>query len=127
MRWHHPERGLLFPDAFIPLAENTGLIRPLTLDVLDARSRSAARGTRTASPARGGEPLGPPPARPTLPERSPRLLERRRSPPTALELEITETTLMADPARAKAVLARLRAMGVGLAIDDFGTGYSSLG
>ena len=59
--------------------------------------------------------------------RSTALLERHGVAADQLELEITETTIMADPARAKAVLARLRAMGVGLAVDDFGTGYTSLG
>ena len=62
----------------------------------------------------------------TLPDEVQRLLELHAVPAHQLELEITETTIMADPPRAKAVLARLSALGVGLAVDDFGTGYTSL-
>jgi len=123
VRWQHPERGLIFPDAFIPLAENTGLMRPLTHHVLDralAQSRAWDLGVAVNVSTRNL-------LDPTLPETVDALLERHGVAAERLELEITETTIMADPARAKAVLARLRAMGVGLAVDDFGTGYTSLG
>ncbi len=125
VRWQHPERGLVFPDAFIPLAENTGLMRPLTHHVLDralaqCRAWDLEYGVSVNVSTRNL-------LDPTLPETVDALLERHGVPADRLELEITETTIMADPAGAKAVLARLRAMGVGLAVDDFGTGYTSLG
>ncbi len=127
VRWEHPERGFLFPDAFIPLAENTGLIRPLTLHVLD-RALAQCRtwsdegldlGMAVNVSTRNLLDL-------TLPDQVDTLLELHGVPASQLELEITETTIMADPPRAKAVLARLSAMGVSLAVDDFGTGYTSL-
>ncbi len=127
VRWEHPERGFLFPDAFIPLAENTGLIRPLTLHVLD-RALAQCRtwgdegldlGMAVNVSTRNLLDL-------TLPDQVDTLLELHGVPASRLELEITETTIMADPPRAKAVLARLGAMGVSLAVDDFGTGYTSL-
>ena len=127
MRWEHPERGFLYPDAFIALAENTGLIRPLTLHVLD-RALAQARAWMQAGldltmavnvSTRNLLDL-------TLPDQVETLLELHSVPAAKLELEITETTIMADPPRAKAVLARLSALGVSLAVDDFGTGYTSL-
>jgi diguanylate cyclase (GGDEF)-like protein len=127
VRWDHPERGFLFPDAFIPLAENTGLIRPLTLHILD-RALAQCRtwsddglvlGMAVNVSTRNLLDL-------TLPDEVDTLLQLHGVPASQLELEITETTIMADPPRAKAVLARLSAMGVSLAVDDFGTGYTSL-
>ena len=127
LRWQHPERGLVPPDEFIPLAERTGLIRPLTLWVLDAALRQCASWRRagldlwvsanlSAANLVDGD----------TPRQIEQLLRRWDVPPSLFRLEITETTAMADPARTHAVLARLDAMGVQLAIDDFGTGYSSL-
>jgi EAL domain-containing protein (putative c-di-GMP-specific phosphodiesterase class I) len=127
VRWDHPERGFLSPDAFIPLAENTGLIRPLTLYILD-RALAQCRtwsddglvlGMAVNVSTRNLLDL-------TLPDEVDTLLQLHGVPAAQLELEITETTIMADPPRAKAVLARLSAMGVDLAVDDFGTGYTSL-
>ena len=109
VRWEHPERGFLYPDAFIALAENTGLIRPLTLHVLD-RALAQARAWMQAGldltmavnvSTRNLLDL-------TLPDQVETLLELHSVPPSKLELEITETTIMADPPRAKAVLARLQ-------------------
>ena len=127
MRWDHPERGFLYPDAFIRMAENTGLIRPLTLHVLDralAQTRAWMQQGLDLTMAvnvstRNLLDL-------TLPDQVETLLELHSVPASRLELEITETTIMADPPRAKAVLARLSAMGISLAVDDFGTGYTSL-
>ncbi len=127
VRWDHPERGFLYPDAFIPMAENTGLIRPLTLHVLDralAQTRVWMQQGLDLTMAvnvstRNLLDL-------TLPDEVETLLELHSVPASKLELEITETTIMADPPRAKAVLARLAAMGISLAVDDFGTGYTSL-
>jgi diguanylate cyclase (GGDEF)-like protein len=126
-RWNHPEQGLIAPDSFIPLAEHTGLIRPLTLSVLEQaidqcaewRSRGIELGMAVNLSPRNLVDH-------ELPHQIKRLLEDRGVPTTALELELTEDTIMADPKRARDVLARLDAMGIWLAIDDFGTGYSSL-
>ena len=128
VRWQHPERGFLYPDAFIALAENTGLIRPLTLHVLHkALAQTRAWNDQGLVARHGGQRLHAQPARPHAPGRGRSACSScTRVPAHQLELEITETTIMADPPRAKAVLARLSALGVGLAVDDFGTGYTSL-
>jgi len=127
VRWQHPERGLIPPDEFIPLAERTGLVRDLTRTVLDAALRQLRSwhdhgielNVSVNLSARDLLDLG-------LPEIVQQLLERYQLPADRLELEITESVILADPMRARAVLSRLHAMGVQLAIDDFGSGYSSL-
>jgi predicted signal transduction protein with EAL and GGDEF domain len=125
VRWKHPHRGMIPPDEFIPLAEQTGLIRPLTRWVLtsaraqDARLREAGYrltiavnlSARTLHDA-------------ALADFIATLLHPGQ--PSWLELEITESAIMADPERALGVLQQLHDMHVPLAIDDFGTGYSSL-
>ena len=127
VRWQHPDRGLLYPDGFIPLAEHTGLMRPLTSHVLQVALRQCRRwrdeglelSVAVNLSTRNLLDL-------SLPAEVARRLAEHGVPAAALELEITETTIMADPVRAKAVLDRLAELGVQLAIDDFGTGYSSL-
>jgi diguanylate cyclase (GGDEF)-like protein len=127
VRWEHPERGLLMPDEFIPLAQHTGLIRPLTLSVIDiamAQARTWRRQGLNLSVAvnlatRNLLDAG-------LPEDVRDLLQKWELDPGMVEFEITESTIMADPFRALAVLKRLHEMGTKLSIDDFGTGYSSL-
>jgi diguanylate cyclase (GGDEF)-like protein len=127
VRWTHPERGVLGPDEFIPVAEHSGLISPLTFVVL-RQALDACAGWR-----RAGRPLG------VAVNISPRSLleasfvdEVARAiaavevPASAVTLEITESSLMADPERAIESLQRLRTLGVQLSIDDLGTGYSSL-
>ena len=111
------------------MAENTGLIVPLTLEVLDMAlaqtARAGATRARRSSVAVNLSVRAP--HRPaSCPTRSRRCCTRTACPPQPLTLEVTESTIMTDPARALAVLDRLRALGVALAIDDFGTGYSSL-
>ncbi|HWH28661.1 MAG TPA: EAL domain-containing protein, partial [Mycobacteriales bacterium] len=127
VRWDHPTRGLLLPDDFVPVVENTGLIQPLTMAVLD-RALSALADWRAAGhevsvavnlSVRHLTDLG-------LPRRVEALLKGRGIPPSALVLEVTETVIMSDPTRAVAVLSLLRDLGIGVAVDDFGTGYSSL-
>ena len=127
VRWQHPERGLLPPDEFIPLAEHTGLIGPLTLYVLD-RSLAQCREWRDSGMNIG---VAVNMAMRNLldlafPDRVAELLDKWRLAPSSLELEITENTIMGDPFRSMQVLRRLNEMGVKLSIDDFGTGYSSL-
>ncbi len=128
VRWQHQHRGLIPPDEFIPLAERTGLIKPLTLSVVIAALRQAQMWHRDGLRLSVAVNLS---ARnlqdPQLPEQVARLLQSAGVAPACLELEITESTIMADPARALDVLTRLDRMGLVLAIDDFGTGYSSLG
>ena len=127
VRWQHPIRGLLLPDVFIPAAEQTGLIRPLALRVLDL-ALVACQGWRAAGldltvavnlSTRNLLDL-------SLPADVRGALARHGLPASALELEITESTAMADPVRALRVLGELAEMGVVLAIDDYGTGHSSL-
>jgi diguanylate cyclase (GGDEF)-like protein len=127
VRWQHPDRGLLRPDEFVPLAERTGLIRELTHAVLQAALRQARAWQQQGIELSIAVNLS---ARDLLDLQLPavvqRLLDRFELPPDRLELEITESVILADPMRARAVLIRLDAMGVQLAIDDFGSGYSSL-
>jgi diguanylate cyclase (GGDEF)-like protein len=126
-RWQHPELGLIGPTEFVPIAEQTGLIGPLTSHVLNEALRQV-REWRD-----GGLELS---VAVNLSARSfldaqlaaeiPPLLERWGVGADMLELEITESMLMIDPGRAKATLDRLSAIGLSLSVDDFGTGYSSL-
>jgi diguanylate cyclase (GGDEF)-like protein len=127
VRWQHPTRGLLPPLDFVPLAEHTGLIRPLTLWVLERAMRQcrewrdAGHDLTVAVNLSVANLLDA-----SLPADVARLLGELRLPPSALELEITESVVMTDPTRARKVLELLRSMGVRLAIDDFGTGHASL-
>src|SRR5437870_2194666 len=126
-RWHHPERGLLSPDEFIPLAERSNLLRPMTLYLLDSalrqcnawRTRGLAVSVAVNLSMQNLIDL-------RLPNDLARLVTSWRLPPGSLELEITESTIMADHRRAMTILTRLNKMGVSLTVDDFGTGYSSL-
>jgi diguanylate cyclase (GGDEF)-like protein len=126
-RWHHPERGMLSPDEFIPLAERSNLLRPMTLYLIDTALRQAnawrAKGLEI-SVAVNLSMQNMLDLR--LPNDLARLLTSWRLPAGSLELEITESTIMADHRRATTILSRLSKMGVRLSIDDFGTGYSSL-
>jgi diguanylate cyclase len=126
-RWNHPDQGIVQPDSFIPLAEHTGLIRPLTLNVLEMAIDKCAEWRSKGIELSMAVNLSPRNlVDHELPHQIKRLLEDRGVPTTALELELTEDTIMSEPKRAREVLARLDAMGIWLAIDDFGTGYSSL-
>ena len=121
-----PHLGRIGPDGFIPLAEQTGLIKPLTDEVLAQAHRAVRRAwlRAGAGPARVGQRLAPQPARPSTSRAASRELldDATTSTPQALQLEITESRAVADRARAVAVLDELRAVGVRIAIDDFGTG-----
>jgi diguanylate cyclase (GGDEF)-like protein len=127
VRWQHPQRGLLAPGAFVPLAERSGLVKEISRAVLGQATRQWNvwhAGGKTLDMAVNLSAadlfdLG-------LPDEIARLLARHRMPPERLTLELTESTLMADEKRTAEVLARLHSLGVRLAIDDFGTGYSSL-
>ena len=127
VRWFHPERGFVPPDEFIPLAEHTGLINPLTEQVFDQVFAQLRLWHD------GGQPLNAAVNVSASTILAADFVEGLRSrilgaglPPEALTLEITESQVMADPERAAAVLQALRDLGVRISIDDFGTGYSSL-
>ena len=127
VRWNHPARGLVRPDEFVPLAQKTGVIVPLTFFVLNEALRQCRTWMLEGLELCVGVNLS---ARNLLdvhlPDTVGELLAKWEVPPSLLELEITESTILADPIRAMHVLSRLSNMGVRLAIDDFGTGYSSL-
>jgi diguanylate cyclase (GGDEF)-like protein len=127
VRWRHPLRGLILPDEFIPLAERTALLTPLTLRVLEDALRQVRMWRELGLELQVAVNLSPRNLVDLhLPDEIAGMLHRWNVPAGALMLEITENTLMTDPNRAIDVLARLSAIGVGLSIDDFGTGHSSL-
>ncbi|MCW2599894.1 MAG: GGDEF-domain containing protein [Frankiales bacterium] len=127
VRWRHPERGLVPPEEFVPLAERSGLMTPLTAWVVDAALRQLsqwrARGWElslavniTVKDLCGDE----------LVDRVAEGLAMYGVPAAALQLEVTEGSLFTDSPKARQTLRRLQALGVALSIDDFGTGWSSL-
>jgi len=127
VRWQHPERGLLFPDTFLPLAEDAGLSSTLTGEVLRtalgdcAAWRSDGLITSVAVNLSASELLDH-----RLPEKVAALLQIHDLPGTSLVLEITESVFMVDRATAVTVLHALRELGIRISMDDYGTGYSSL-
>ncbi|MDP9407699.1 MAG: EAL domain-containing protein [Actinomycetota bacterium] len=127
LRWQHPVRGLVPPGDFIPVAEGTGLIHRLTMRTLELAVRQGADWSRAGRPLQIAVNLS---ARLLLDEQLPAairvLLEQHGLHPRLLRLELTESAVMTDPARALTVLQALRDVGVYLSIDDFGTGYSSM-
>jgi diguanylate cyclase (GGDEF)-like protein len=127
VRWNHPRRGFVPPDEFVPVAEHTGLLRPLTLFVLESALGQCAQWRQAGHELNVAVNLS---VRNLLDVELPgdveRLLATYGLPPVALELEITESALLADPVRTNGVLQALHKIGVGISIDDFGTGYSSL-
>jgi EAL domain-containing protein (putative c-di-GMP-specific phosphodiesterase class I) len=126
-RWRHPELGEISPDEFIPVAERSGLIGPLTTLVLDSALAACARWRATGHDVGVAVNLSTRSLHDAdLVEEVERLLRRHGVPARRLTLEVTEGSVMADPARAVALLHRLRDLGVRLSVDDFGTGYSSL-
>ena len=127
VRWPHPQRGMVGPELFIPLAEQCGLIPRVTRFVLETALEQCRRWQRSGHQLSVAVNLSMRDLHDErLGETIVRLLERYAVAPTRLRLEITESVLMADPRRVIDVLHRLRATGVEAAIDDFGTGYSSL-
>lgn len=127
VRWHHPERGFVPPDRFIPMAEQTGLIHPLT-ELVIAKSLASAREF-----ARRGHELivsinvsARDLAEPGFADTLRRLVGESGVRPDTLIVELTETAVIHDRMRSIAVLQEIRSMGIGLAIDDFGQGQSSM-
>jgi diguanylate cyclase (GGDEF)-like protein len=127
LRWRHPERGLLGPDDFLPIAEQTYLMRAITHHVVDAALAQAAAWWRADLPVQiavnvSGRDLFDA----TLTETIAASLDRHDVPARALQLEITERILMTEPAYASDTIEAIAKLGVPLSLDDFGTGYSSL-
>ena len=127
LRWNHPELGFVPPNDFIPIAEVTSLIHPLTAWVLEKSIAQCRLWHSQGLIVSVAVNLS---ARNLLDENMPKLvrtlLQKYDLPASALELEITESSIMSDPARALRVLQQLHELGTQLSIDDFGTGYSSL-
>lgn len=127
IRWQHPQHGLVAPNEFIPLAEVSDLIMPLTQWVLgnvlqqmrewhDMGIKANVAANISARNLQDSD----------LPDKIAALLEKHQIPPHYLELEITESAIIVDPLRATETLRRIHELGVILSIDDFGTGYTSL-
>ncbi|NYI41233.1 putative bifunctional diguanylate cyclase/phosphodiesterase [Demequina lutea] len=128
VRWQHPTRGLVYPDDFVPLAERTGLIGPLTGFVLNAAVIQAKAWSDAGQPLPVAVNLS---VRNLSDEDLPRqvaaLLKAHQLPASLLKLEVTESAIMFDPVGAARVLRQLADLGVEISIDDFGAGYTSLG
>ena len=126
IRWQHPRHGLMPPEEFLPLAEETGLIVGVSDWALDASlAQLKVWGARRALPVSVNISMQNLQAV-DLPARIGELLKRHGVEPHLLKVELTETELMSDPVRAGDAISRLRRLGVKTAIDDFGAGYSSL-
>ncbi|HSB00848.1 MAG TPA: EAL domain-containing protein, partial [Anaerolineales bacterium] len=127
VRWNHPREELLLPDTFIPLLEQTGMIRSLTPWVLNESLRQGQMLQDKGVPITISMNLSVRDLQdPYLADAFAEQLAALQISPRWLELEITESAVMTEPERALEVLTRLSAMGLRIAIDDFGTGYSSL-
>jgi len=127
VRWPHPVHGLVMPDDFIPVAEHTGLIKPLTAWVLEAALAQCQRWCEAGIRLPVAVNLSPRALFDAdLPADVTRMLRNAALDANMLELEVTEGAVMAHPARALGLLQQLSDMGVRLSIDDFGVGYSSL-
>ncbi|MCP4995173.1 MAG: EAL domain-containing protein [Gammaproteobacteria bacterium] len=127
VRWQHPELGLVFPDNFIPLAEQSGMMGELTHWVIDRAVRQEQQWQKAGFIARVSVNISAFDITSlTLPEQLAELLSNNRLDPIQLTLEITESALMGELVTSLDILTRLRIKGIGLSIDDFGTGYSSL-
>ncbi len=126
IRWNHPTRGQLLPDAFLPLAEEAGLMPELSSLVLTTALRRAALWRAEGLDVAVAVNLSGSCIVPSLPHQILALLEQHSVPASCIMLEITEDVLMSTPKGTAGILARLRDEGIRVSIDDFGTGYSSL-
>ena len=127
LRWDHPERGLIPPDDFIPLAEQTGLLKPLTAWVLESAFRQCVEWSKQGLMLPTAVNISVHNLYDSMIQNTiSRLVNEHQVATDCLMLEITESDIMVDPIRARETLVRLNEMGVHLSVDDFGTGYSSL-
>jgi diguanylate cyclase (GGDEF)-like protein len=125
-RWRHPDDGVLLPEAFMPLAAHTGLLRPVAAVVLDRALEACASWWPRHQVAVSVNLTADDLLDPGLTDRITGALERVGLPPEALRIELVEEALVADPGAAADVLRRWQRIGLAVALDDFGTGYSSL-
>jgi diguanylate cyclase (GGDEF)-like protein/PAS domain S-box-containing protein len=125
IRWNHPQRGLVPPNVFIPVAEESGLMGVIGEWVIDQACRAAASWPEPITVALNISPKQI--ILPALPNIVSEALARYKLPGNRIELEVTEGVFLGDNGSTLDVLKRLRALGVGIALDDFGTGYSSIG
>jgi diguanylate cyclase (GGDEF)-like protein len=127
VRWQHPERGVLPPGAFLPLAEQTGLIIPLSKQVLAMAIAQASAWRQAGGPIQVAVNLSPRWLQHAdVPQIVAAMVQEYQLPTELLRLEITESVVLAQPEHALGMLNQLREMGIGLSLDDFGTGYSSM-
>ncbi len=127
IRWNHPNRGLLPPAAFVPIAERTGLIKPMTDWIMDRMLRQCREWHDAGAPVHVAVNVSAKSLQDqTLPIKIQTALDKWGMDPRYVKVEITESSIMADPAHALAITSMLQSMGVRLSLDDFGTGYSSL-
>jgi diguanylate cyclase (GGDEF)-like protein len=124
VRWNHPERGAIPPSIFIPIAEENGLILQLGEWVMRRACQDAVSWDHDSKVAVNVSAVQL--AHADLPRLFHQIMVETGMPPRRLEIELTETAIMADRVRALHVLRQIKALGVGVALDDFGTGYSSL-
>jgi len=127
IRWNHPQRGTVFPDQFIPLAEDSGLIIPMTWWVIETAMKQCVSWHQEGLPVNVSVNISANFLQEDrVVERVAELLEKYQVPAHALALEITENMLMDDPHKASKTLMELNNLNIDVSIDDFGTGYSSL-
>lgn len=127
VRWRHPEKGMISPVHFIPLAERTGLIKPMTNKILDVALRQCREWRQLGTPMSVAVNLSTRTLQESfLVDLVLSLLEKWEIDPSYLKLEITESSVLSDPDRVIDILESLRKRGVHFSLDDFGTGYSSL-
>jgi diguanylate cyclase (GGDEF)-like protein/PAS domain S-box-containing protein len=125
IRWNHPQRGMVPPPVFIPVAEEAGLMGAIGEWVIDEAARAVASWPEPITMAINISPKQI--ILPSLPNYVSQALARYKLPGNRIELEVTEGVFLGDENATLDVLKRLRALGVGIALDDFGTGYSSIG
>ncbi len=125
IRWNHPQRGLVPPPVFIPVAEESGLMAIIGEWIIEEACRAVASWPEPITLAINISPKQI--IQPALPNIVSKALARNKVPANRLELEVTEGVFLGDSNATLDVLHRLRSLGVGIALDDFGTGYSSIG
>jgi diguanylate cyclase (GGDEF)-like protein len=127
IRWNHPKRGLLAPAAFIPIAERTGLIKPMTDWIVDRMLKQCRQWHDTGAPVHVAVNISAKSLQEQLlPVKFQAALDKWNIDARFVKVEITESSIMADPAHALAITSMLQSMGIRLSLDDFGTGFSSL-